>query len=105
MAKKPSDLKISVLKRFDPGEVFKDPPVKAKYSGPCTVFNDGQVFHIAEERMPEGFCPYAWDAIFPVVVTLKYNGNFSEWYDEPGVAVVCCNDGLRPVVFKIERAR
>ncbi|WP_369751284.1 hypothetical protein [Methanobrevibacter sp. AbM4] len=22
---------------------------------------------------------------------------------EPGVAIVCCNDGLRPVIFKLEK--
>jgi uncharacterized repeat protein (TIGR04076 family) len=96
-------LKITVLKRFDTKEVFKDPPVKAKYSGPCSMFKEGQVFYVDRSSMPSGFCPFAWDAIFWAVVTLESDGNFSEWYDEPGVAVVCCTDGLRPVVFKLER--
>ncbi len=57
-----------------------------------------------DDGVPSGFCPFAWDVIFLVVITLRSNGNFFEWYDEPGVAVACCPDGLRPVVFKIERA-
>jgi len=95
-------IKITVLKRFGTEEVFKDPPVKAKYSGPCPIFKEGQVFYV-DDSMPKGFCPYAWDAIFWAVITLRSNGNFSEWYDESGVAVGCCSDGLRPVVFKLER--
>ena len=97
-----SKVKVTVLKRFNPEEVFKDPPVKAKYSGPCPIFKEGQVFHV-DDSMPTGFCPYAWDAIFWAIVTLRSNGNFSEWYQEPGVAVACCTDGLRPVIFKLER--
>lgn len=95
-------IKITVLKMFDTKEVFKEPPVKTKYSGPCPMFKEAQVFHV-DDSMPNDFCPYAWDAIFPYIVTLRSNGNFSEWYEEPGVAVGCCPDGLRPVVFKIER--
>jgi len=103
LEKKANRTKVTVLKRFDTKEVFKEPPVKAKYSGPCPVFKEGQVLYVDGVTMPSGFCPYAWDAIFWAVITLKSNGNFSEWYDEPGVAVVCCTDGLRPVVFKLER--
>jgi uncharacterized repeat protein (TIGR04076 family) len=95
-------VKITVLKRFDTKEVFKDSPVKAKYSGPCPVFKEGQVFH-TDVNKPSGFCPYAWDAIFAMINTLRFGGNCSEWYEEPGVAVVCCPDGLRPVIFKLER--
>jgi uncharacterized repeat protein (TIGR04076 family) len=97
-----SKVKVTVLKRFNPEEVFKDQPVTAKYSGPCPIFKEGQVFHV-DDSMPTEFCPYAWDAIFWAIVTLRSNGNFSEWYEESGVAVVCCTDGLRPVIFKLER--
>ena len=102
MDNKANGIKITVLKRFDTNEVFKELPVKAKYSGPCPVFTEGQVFDV-EDSMPGGFCPYAWDALFFAVITLRSNGDFSEWYDEPGVAVGCCGDGLRPVIFKLER--
>jgi len=95
-------IRITVLKRFDPKEVFKDSPVKAKYSGPCPGFKEGQVFDV-DVSMPNMFCPYAWDAIFPMIVALKFGGNFHKWYEESGVAVACCPDGLRPVIFKLER--
>jgi uncharacterized repeat protein (TIGR04076 family) len=41
--------KITVLKCFDMKEVFKKPPFKAKYSGPCPVFKKGQVFYVRHE--------------------------------------------------------
>jgi uncharacterized repeat protein (TIGR04076 family) len=101
---KEGPVKITVLKLFDTEEVFKKSPVKAKYSGPCPVFKVGQVFDSDEYcSMPNGFCPYAWSAIYPLVMTLRFGGNCPEWYEEPGVAVACCPDGLRPVIFKLER--
>jgi len=102
LEKEANCIKITVLKLFDTKEVFKDSPVRAKYSGPCPVFEEKQVFHV-DDSMPNQFCPYAWNAIFPMIMTLKFGGNCPEWYEEPGVAVVSCPDGLRPVIFKLER--
>ena len=28
---------------------------------------------------------------------------YGDWIKTPGVAIVSCNDGLRPVIFKLER--
>jgi len=105
MEEKSSYLEITVLKCFDANEVFKEPPVRTKYSsGPCTVFNEGQVFQVDEYcQRPRGFCTWAWEAMFDMIMTLRFGGNFAEWYEDPGVAVACCPDGLRPVIFKIER--
>ena len=61
----PSSVKVTVLRCFKMEEVFKDPPIKAKYSGPCDEFKEGQEFLIGTEktpRMPEGFCTFAWDS-------------------------------------------
>jgi len=107
MASQISDVKITVLRCFSPEEVFKKPPVKARYSGPCDIFEVGQVFHIStteDPTMPDNFCLYAWDAIFRWFVEIRSKADFLQWYEEPGVVIVCCPDGLRPVVFKIERA-
>ena len=57
-------IKITVLKRFSPSEVFKTSPVTpvdAEAFGACEVFK------------------------------------------EKGVTINCCIDGLRPVIFKLER--
>lgn len=103
MVEKASKLRITILKRFDTKEIFDPLPIKITYSGPCSFFQDGQEFIIEQENQPKGFCPHAWNAIFPYVVTLRNYGDFRQWYDEDGACVVCCPDGLRPVIFKIER--
>ena len=28
---------------------------------------------------------------------------YGDWIEKPGVAICSCNDGLRPVIFKVER--
>ena len=97
-------LKISVIKRTDPKEIFDVYPVKERdWFVPCGVYEDGQEFIIEEnQRMPEGFCQSAWIAIYPTVRTLGFGGNLP-FFEEEGVSISCCTDGMRPVVFKIER--
>ncbi len=103
MVERSSRLKITVLRRLKPGEVFESQPAKGAPVDACGVYEDGQVFFVEEDgRMPEGFCGWTWGDISKVVQLLRFHGNF-HWFDEPGVSVNCCPDGLRPVVFKIER--
>ncbi|MFP3950687.1 MAG: TIGR04076 family protein [Candidatus Bathyarchaeia archaeon] len=103
MVEKASRLKITVLRRFAPEEVFDEQPVEGGPVETCGVYEDGQVFYVEEDgSMPEGFCGWAWDDIYKDVQTLRFHGDF-QWFDEPGVSINCCTDGLRPVVFKIER--
>jgi uncharacterized repeat protein (TIGR04076 family) len=103
MVEKASRLKITVLRRFNPKEVFDEPPVEGSAIETCEIYKDGQVFFVEEDgKMPENFCGWAWDDINKNIQTLRFHGNF-QWFDEPGAAVACCTDGVRPVVFKIER--
>jgi uncharacterized repeat protein (TIGR04076 family) len=97
-------VKITVLKRFDPSEVFEKSPVTpVAQLGACELFRDGQEFIVGEDlKMPEGFCNSAWVSIYGNVRLLGFGGNLP-WFKEKGVAVNCCIDGLRPVVFKLER--
>ena len=52
--------------------------------------------------MPEGFCERAWPDIRHEVAMVMYEAT-DPWIETPGVAVTCCNVGLRPVIFRIER--
>lgn len=77
--------------------------------GACPMHREGQVFY-ADYARPEGFCDEAWKAIYQYVFALahgagKDNGLFyyGDWIRKPGVAICSCNDGLRPVIFKIEK--
>ncbi|MDR0765242.1 MAG: TIGR04076 family protein [Synergistaceae bacterium] len=29
---------------------------------------------------------------------------YDDWIEKPGIAICSCNDGLRPVIFKVERS-
>ena len=53
--------------------------------------------------MPTGFCPWAWDDIYKVLVGFAAHGNFGMWSQNKNVLVACCTDGTRPVYFKIEK--
>ena len=72
----------------------------------CPIHTEGQIFY-ADYAKPEGFCDEAWKAIYQYVFALAHNGGealfyYGDWIKEPGVAINCCNDGLRPVIFKLE---
>lgn len=53
-------------------------------------------------KMP--FCSEAWDAISRYIYTALQGGAIMHgWTNDERVMIACCNDGTRPVVFKIER--
>jgi uncharacterized repeat protein (TIGR04076 family) len=96
-------LKITVLKRQDPSEIFDELPVeKMDWMVPCKIYEDGQEYILEKMNMPENFCASAWQTIYPKIRTLWYGGNTS-FFKEKGIEVGCCSDGIRPVIFKIER--
>lgn len=71
--------------------------------GPCPVFHARQEFLLDDPwQMPEGFCSTAWGDIFKNVQTISLGGDFPST-QRPGVNISCCVDGVRPVIFKIER--
>lgn len=74
--------------------------------GPCPMHQAGQTF-LADYAKPDGLCDEAWKAIYQYVFALAHGAEsglfyYGDWIDRPGVAIVCCNDGLRPVIFKLE---
>ena len=83
-------------------EYIVDEEFKKSFST-CFVFEEGQTF-ISEDwpTKPEGFCERAWPDIQHEVAMVMYGATIP-WIEEPGYTITCCNDGLRPVIFKIER--
>lgn len=72
----------------------------------CPMMKEGQVF-MADYAKPEGFCDEAWKAIYQYVFALAHGSGeevfyFGDWIRKPGVAICSCNDGIRPVIFKLE---
>ena len=76
--------------------------------GPCPLMQEGQVFYTGYAK-PEGFCDEAWKAIYQYVFALAHGAEggwyYNDWIDPKhrGVAICSCNDGLRPVILKVER--
>ena len=81
-------------------------------SGPCPCFKEGDTFLL--KRTPERddfyhlmngrFCGEAWDAISRYVYTALQGGSIMhKWTNDERMMITCCNDGTRPVIFKIER--
>lgn len=105
------ECKITVLET----KVF--PELQKEYladlqSGPCPCFKKGDTFVL--KRTPEQddfyhlmngrFCGEAWDAISRYVYTALQGGSIMrKWTNDDRMMIACCNDGTRPVIFKIER--
>ncbi len=93
------DIRITVLQKVRTGEVF-DRYASATLTPEC-VKMDG-VYLSKDMQMPAGFCGRAWADIHRDVTHLALGGDFP-WVREKGVMISCCSDGMRPVVFKLER--
>ena len=99
--------KITILKR----ECYRDS--QAEYladpkSGPCPYFHEGQEIIVDSDnffRMLNGtFCAEAWDCISRYVYAALQGGSIMQgWTNNEKVMITCCNDGTRPVIFKLER--
>ena len=99
--------KIKVIKRSinqDLAKNYLDTSTDfGKNFGACDVFRDGQNFVVDEPwKAPEGFCEWAWADIRHDLFALA-NGADLNWIKQPGTAVCCCTDALRPVYFEIRR--
>jgi len=73
---------------------------------PCTAMKEGDVFY-ADVKCPQGFCNTAWNCIYQYVFALANGGGkegffYDDWTKAPGIAISSCNDGFRPVIFKLE---
>lgn len=97
-------VKITILK------TTLDKELAAQYGAhgltACPMMKKGQVFY-ADYAKPEGFCDEAWKAIYQYVFALAHGCGkelfyYGDWIRKPNVAIVSCNDGLRPVIMKLE---
>lgn len=97
-------VKITVLKTTLDEELAKEYGVEGL--GSCPMMRAGDVFY-ADWAKPDGFCDEAWKAIYQYVFALSHGADknlfyYGDWIKTPGVAICSCNDGLRPVIFKLE---
>ena len=97
-------VKITILKTTLNEELARE--YGAEGIKACPMMKEGDVF-MADYAKPEGFCDEAWKAIYQYVFALAHGAGsdlfyYGDWIRKPGVAIVSCNDGLRPVIMKLE---
>ena len=97
-------VKITVLKKHFDKELARE--YGADGLTACPILREGQVFY-ADYAKPEGLCDEAWKAIYQYVFALAHGADkqvfyYGDWIKTPGIAICSCNDGLRPVIFKLE---
>lgn len=97
-------VKITVLKTTLDKELASEYGVEGLSA--CPMMKVGQVFY-ADYAKPDGLCDEAWKAIYQYVFALAHGCGkelfyYGDWIKKPGVAICSCNDGLRPVIFKLE---
>ena len=99
--------KITVLKRECYGDL-QEKYLAVPKSGPCPFFHEGleimvdgdNFFHMLDGK----FCSEAWDCISRYVYTALQGGSIMRgWTNDEKMMITCCNDGTRPVIFKLER--
>ena len=94
-------VKITVLKTTLDQDLARE--YGAPGLGPCPMLQAGQVFY-GDYAKPEGLCD---EAMYQYVFALAHGAEgglfyYGDWIGTPGVAICSCNDGLRPVIFKLE---
>ncbi len=95
-------MKITVLKRIS-NQDLADKYCEPSAALPCPNFADGQEFILEAGKCPENFCDWAWNDIQKSYLAISKGGSFPGWMKDPDTIIVCCTDGIRPVVFEVKR--
>ncbi|MCJ7572473.1 MAG: TIGR04076 family protein [Candidatus Thermoplasmatota archaeon] len=100
-----SKVKITVIKKVSTKDLWGDNPpchLIEDWTDDCTALNVGDEFIVPEDgSCPDGFCGWAFSDMYRDITHLRYGGNYP-WCEE-GVWFPCCTDGLKNVIFKLER--
>jgi uncharacterized repeat protein (TIGR04076 family) len=101
-------LKITVEKVCEPKDIIGKDFIResGKPIPKCGFFKEGDQFIVPKTgAMPENFiCQHAFYAINKYVEVLRLGGSIEDWTGKDLIYGVC-PDGIRPVIFKIERMR
>ena len=72
--------------------------------GPCPIFKVGDVYTVRDvDHIPNGFCSWAWADIERDVAMILFGATPQPYLKNRHSMYSSCDEGLRPVVFKIER--
>lgn len=96
-------VRITVLRKEFYQDFAEDYLTEGAQVGSCGLLNVGDTFLFeGNAQMPEGFCPWAWIDIYQSVNAISSGSTFTPWNRRDAQTIVCCTDGIRPVVFKVE---
>lgn len=96
-------VKITVLRKEFYSDFAEEYLTDGREAGTCSLLEVGDVFVFeGGAEMPEGFCPWAWIDIYRNVSAISQGATYSPWNRKENQTIVCCTDGIRPVVFHIE---
>ena len=95
-------VKIIVLKTEFYPELAERYLTEGREAGPCPLQQVGDVFYYeGGAEKPEGLCPWAWIDIYRAISSLSNGPLANDWYSHEDQRVVCCTDGVRPVVYEL----
>ena len=99
-------VKITVVKTEFYPEFAQDVDVLVEGEfGCCPIFNVGQTFYVADTgEIPQVFCAWAWADIQRDIAILLFGGQPQPTMKNPNSMYCCCDEGIRPVIFKLERS-
>ena len=97
-------VKLTIVKTFEPKDILGHEFIRddGRPIVPCG-YKVGEEYIVDETgNMPEGFCHHAWYGLYKNVNILRNGGNFEGWTGKDMI-YTACPDGIRPVIFKVER--
>lgn len=97
--------KITVLKRLYDEELAEAYRRCDIHQGPCPYYEEGQEFVVRYlgERPADFYCDWAWNDIYKFILVMMTGGDFGPWMQDKDTFIACCTDGIKPVIFRLER--
>ena len=87
---------------FKPGDTFEF--WREPYRDDFYKFGRGCGLRAGEEGERDFPCSEAWDCMSRYIYTGLQGGAFMHnWTNDDRIMIACCNDGTRPVIFRLER--
>ncbi|OOP74336.1 TIGR04076 family protein [Clostridium beijerinckii] len=95
------DVKITILKKLKVEDIHRE-YAKSKLPVVCAKGQEGDEFISKNCQISDKFCQGAWEGLKSKVALLA-SGDNSPYTRQDGIGIHSCNDGLHPVIFKLER--
>ena len=96
-------VKITVLRKYFYSDLADAYLTDGKDVGSCPLLKQGESFLFEGSAvMPKGFCSWAWIDIYGGVSAISAGASYTPWQNKENMTIMCCTDGIRPVIFSIE---